>query len=545
MKPIWLLENYTVTEETPEWLVEAYRKLDKMPARARELREAAEESLYVFAKLVNPGYMYGSIHREAFEWMQDYELFGMEDTISQNKLLMFPRAHLKSHMVATWCAWIIVRHPEVSILYVSATAELAEIQLYDIQNILESSQFNKYFPEYVHPQDGKREKWTTKKIIIDHPKRKVEGIRDATIATAGLTTNTTGWHADIVAADDLVIPENAYTEDGRESVSKKASQFVSIRNPGGFTMACGTRYHPADIYDDWKGATVETFDKDEEYLGKELIWQVMERKVEVDDVFLWPRAVREDGKAFGFNKPYLARIKAEYSDQVQFHAQYYNDPNDPGSKRMDSGIFNYYNPKYLKNEGNTWTYKGRRLNLFAAVDFAYSLNKKADWTAIVVIGIDWEENIYVLDIARFKTMKTIEYFKEIKRLHQKWQFKKLNAEVTAAQVTIVDSIKGFLKKDGRRLKVLEYRPSKAEGNKESRIRSILEHRYEELSMWHFEGGYTQLLEDELTQSRPKHDDIKDALASAVSISTAPQRPAGNPMSDFMTPQAQSSRFGGF
>lgn len=529
-----------------DWLKEAYEKLDSMPLQAKEIRKAAEEDLYFFARLVNPGYMYGSIHRELFRWMQEYNLFGQGHALTDNKMIMLPRAHLKSHMVATWCAWIIVRHPEVTILYVSATAELANTQLYDIKNILDSSVFKKYWPEYIHPEPGKREKWSATKIIIDHPKRKKEGIRDATIATAGLTTNTTGWHADIICGDDLVVPENAYTEEGRESVSKKSSQFTSIRNTGGFTLACGTRYHPNDIYAAWKDSTYDDYSTNGEYLGKRKVWDIKEYRVEEDDIFLWPRAIRPtDNKAFGFDKRQLARIEAEYSDKVQFYAQYYNDPNDPSSDRISREKFQYYNPRFLKKEGSNWTYSGSRLNIYAAVDFAYSLNANADYTAIVVIGVDSDDNIYVLDIDRFKSFKTIEYFQHIVALHSKWNFKKLRAEVTAAQKTIVDSIQDFVKKEGLKLKVEEYRPNKYEGSKEERIAAVLEHRYENLDVWHFEGGWTAVLEDELIKARPPHDDIKDALASAVSIAVKPMRAISDKLKDFIAPSSYGSRFGGF
>jgi hypothetical protein len=184
------------------WQEEALKKLEKMPVEAKQIRETALDDLFFFAKLVNPGYLYGDVHKEVFQWMQEYNLFGQNSNMSSNKLIMLPRAHLKSHMVATWCSWIITRHPEVTMLYVSATAELAETQLYAIQNILGSTVYQRYFPEYINPQEGSREKWSVKKLSIDHPKRKKEGIRDATVATAGLTTNTTGWHADIIVADD-------------------------------------------------------------------------------------------------------------------------------------------------------------------------------------------------------------------------------------------------------------------------------------------------------------------------------------------------------
>ncbi|PZQ78054.1 MAG: hypothetical protein DI563_01825, partial [Variovorax paradoxus] len=103
-----------------DWLIEAEKKLKRMPEKAKEVRERALEDLYFFAKLVNPGYVYGEVHREIFAWMQDYTLFGRGSDLTSNKLIMLPRAHLKSHMVATWCAWIITRHPEVTILYISA-----------------------------------------------------------------------------------------------------------------------------------------------------------------------------------------------------------------------------------------------------------------------------------------------------------------------------------------------------------------------------------------------------------------------------------------
>lgn len=532
-------------EKTPAWLVEAYKKLDAMPDTAKRVREAAENDLFFFAKLVNPGYVYGSIHKEIFRWMQKYNLYGQGNEFTDNKLIMLPRAHLKSHMVATWCAWMIVRHPEITILYVSATANLADTQLYDIKNILTSSVFMKYWPEYINPEEGKREKWSATSIIVDHPKRKQEGIRDATIKSAGLTTNTTGWHADVICADDLVVPENAYTEDGRESVSKKSSQFTSIRNTGGFTMACGTRYHPSDIYGEWRNMVYEDFDEEGNFIGKRKVWNIKEFVVEKDEIFLWPRAVREDGKAFGFDKRSLARIRAEYSDRVQFFAQYYNDPNDPESERISRDKFQYYNPRFLIKEGDNWFFNGNRLNVYAAVDFAYSLSSEADYTAIVVIGIDQDDNIYVLDIDRFKSVKTIDYFRHVRKLHEKWNFKKINAEVTAAQKTIVESIKDFVRKDGLRLKVEEFRPSKQLGSKEERIAAVLEHRYENLDVWHFEGGWTNILEDELIMARPPHDDMKDALASAVSIAIKPTRTSRDKISDFMSTSGPKSRFGGF
>lgn len=533
-----------MSEVEDSWLHEAEYKLKKMPDAAKEIRERALEDLFFFAKLVNPGYVYGNVHKEIYMWLQEYNLFGQGTSLTSNKLIMLPRGHLKSHMVATWCAWVITRHPEITILYLSATASLAETQLYAIKNILGSTVYARYFPEYVHPQEGKRDKWSANVLSIDHPRRRKEGIRDATISTAGLTTNTTGWHADVVISDDLVIPENAYTEDGRESVSKKSSQFTSIRNAGGFTLACGTRYHPADIYAVWRDQMYDVYDEEGFKIEEAPVWEIKEYKVEEDGIFIWPRAVREDGKAFGYNLQVLSRIRAEYSDKVQFFAQYYNNPNDPASDRISRDKFQYYNPKFLKKDGGRWFFNGKRLNIFASVDFAFSLKKGSDYTAIVVIGVDHDSNVYILDIDRFKSDRTSEYFLHIKQLHSKWRFNKMRAEVSVGQQVIVNSIKDYIQKDGLTLKVEEYRPSRKEGTKEERIAAALEHKYDNMEMYHLEGGWTSILEEELVLSRPPHDDIKDALASAMAIATPPPRNSGKSVQDFLGGPLNRNRFGG-
>ena len=160
--------------------------------------------------------------------------------------------------------------------------------------------------------------------------------------------------------------------------------------------------------------------------------------------------------------------------------------------------------------------------MYASIDFAFSLNKKADYTAVVVIGVDCDNRVYVLDIDRFKTDKINSYFKSISELHSKWSFKKLRAEVTVAQAVIARDLKDRVREEGLRLSIDEYRPSRHEGRKEERIAAALEHRYENQDMIHFKGGYTEILEEELVLSRPAHDDVKDALASAVEIAIKPK-----------------------
>src|SRR5574337_897550 len=108
------------------------------------------------------------------------------------------------------------------------------------------------------------------------------------------------------------------------------------------------------------------------------------------------------------------------------------------------------------------------------------------------------------------------------------------------------TIKDYITKSGLRLSIEEFRPTRHEGSKEERIAASLEHRYDNLEVWHLEGGWTSILEEELVLSRPPHDDIKDALASAVSIAVPPAKSIGNSVKDLFATNTNlfNKRFGG-
>lgn len=480
-----------------------------------EIREHAESDLLVFIRLLAPHLLIGDCHVELINWWQS-------DARKQNCLVLLPRGHLKSKLIAYKTAWELTKDPSSTILYVSATSDLAESQLSLIKQILTSRIYQKYWPEMIHPDEGKREKWTNSEISVDHPLRKQEGIRDPSIKTAGLTTNITGFHATNVKLDDVVVPNNAYTEDGRNKTAAQISQIASIKEPDAIMDCVGTRYHGKDQYATFLAQHYNIYDEEDNHLDTEYVWDSYIKVVEENGTFLWPRARRADGKSFGFNNNVLSRIKAEYTDKTQFFAQYYNDPNDPELVRIQNEKFQYYDRKFLKNEGGRWYFNGNPLNVYAAMDFAFSLKKKADYTALVVVGIDSSHNIYILDIDRFKSDRISDYFQSILRAYQKWEFKKIRCEVTVAQQVIVRDLKeNYIRPHGLNLVVDEHRPTRHEGSKEERVAATLEPKYDNMQMWHYKDGNIAALEEELMLAKPAHDDIKDALTAAIDIAVAP------------------------
>lgn len=487
--------------------------------KKQAIRERAENDLLAFIRLVAPHRVIGHVHEELCLW------WNRSDARS-HQLVLLPRDHGKSAYIGYRVAWEIVRNPDIRILYISSTANLAEKQLKFVKDILTSKIFTTYWPEYIHKEEGKREKWTNSEISIDHPKRKLEGVRDPTIFTGGLTTSLTGMHCDIAVLDDVVVQENAYTEDGRKKVEEQYSLLASIEGSDAKEWVVGTRYHPKDLYATLSNMSEDVYDKGGEMVDTRNVYETFERQVEDagdgTGEFIWPRTMRHDGKWFGFNAEILARKRAQYIDKAQYRAQYYNDPNDTSSSLISRDLFQYYDKKHLSQNNGHWYYRDRRLNVFAAIDFAFSTKKSADFTSIVVVGIDFMGNIYVLDVERMKTNKISDYYQGIMNLLSKWDFRKIRAEVSVAQEVIVQDLKdNYLKPNGISLTIEEFRPTRAMGSKEERIIATLEPRYSNGSMWHYRGGNCELLEEELVFQNPPHDDIKDALTSAINICVPP------------------------
>jgi hypothetical protein len=483
------------------------------------VRETALGSLEAFIKLVTPKRVLGNCHRDLIGW------WTRQDAKS-HQLILLPRDHQKSALAAYRVAWELTKNPAIRILYISATSKLAIKQLGFIKEILTSDNYRKYWPDMVALEESKRTKWTETEISVDHPLRKAESVRDPTIFTAGLTTTITGLHCDIAVLDDVVVEDNASTDEGREKVATQVSYLASITGTDARVWSVGTRYHPLDLYNDLMKQTVITYNDQGEEEDSYSLWEIYERAVEDrgdgTGNFLWPKQQRIDGKWFGFDAAELAKKRAQYSNPGKFRAQYYNDPNDTGTSPIKREMFQYYDKKHIKKDNGWVWYKDRRLNVFAAMDFAYSLSKKADFTCITVIGVDQDHNYYVLDIDRFKTNQISVYFSHLLPMYEKWGFRKIRLEVTAAQAMIAQDLKdNYIRNYGLALSVDEHSPKLK--SKEERIEAALQSKYANKQFWHFVGGNCELLEEELILQRPPHDDLKDCLASCVEVAVPPAK----------------------
>ncbi len=116
------------------------KPLSDIQQRRQERRLEAESSLVSFINLVHPKRLLGNIHREVISWWTSGEA-------KSHQLLLLPRDHMKSALVAYRVAWELTRDPTLRILYISSTSNLAIKQLKFIKDIFTDDVYRLYWRE--------------------------------------------------------------------------------------------------------------------------------------------------------------------------------------------------------------------------------------------------------------------------------------------------------------------------------------------------------------------------------------------------------------
>src|SRR5690348_1594251 len=124
---------------------------DLSPER-QEHKLKAEASLEYFINLVHPKRLLGNIHREVISWWTRQDA-------KEHQLLLLPRDHMKSALVAYRVVWELTKDPTLRILYISSTANLATKQLKFMKDILTCDTYRLFWPDMVEKDEAKREKW--------------------------------------------------------------------------------------------------------------------------------------------------------------------------------------------------------------------------------------------------------------------------------------------------------------------------------------------------------------------------------------------------
>jgi predicted phage terminase large subunit-like protein len=158
---------------------------------------------------------------------------------------------------------------------------------------------------------------------------------------------------------------------------------------------------------------------------------------------------------------------------------------------------------------------------FTAIDPAISLKERADFTAIVTIGVDVLGKIYVLEVKRGHYTED-QMVDELFTTNEIYHPLSICIETVAFQKTLQHYIMKEIKRRGHSLPLNEVMPESDE-SKEKRIR-LLQPMYMRSDIFHSKAvANIEYLEDELLRfPKGKNDDVADAMAYAVRASFPPR-----------------------
>lgn len=165
-------------------------------------------------------------------------------------VLMMPRGHSKSFLIAAYLLWLIGHDPSYRGAIVSATQQQAEKILRLVRDYIQDPSVSGGRLQLVFPhlrQTQKRhEPWTQTAITVDRP----AGTRDPTLVAVGYEGAVLGARLKGVFVDDILTQENTMTEDGR----RKLIEWVDGTLMGTMdttgdprVVFSGTAWHPADL----------------------------------------------------------------------------------------------------------------------------------------------------------------------------------------------------------------------------------------------------------------------------------------------------------
>lgn len=456
------------------------------------IKEKAGKNLYLFNKYVLQAEKGDDHFTKLAPFHKDLCNF-VQDRFDKKKLILIPRSHLKTKLVSIgYSTFKIMQNPKIRILIYSATWQMAV----DIHRSIQKNLKNERVMAMWGDIALNATEWTQ-----DRTRLASNDKREATITAAGIDNNLVGGHYDLIIFDDPVSRDNVGTMDQIAKVITRYRDSLDLLEPHGELILMGTRWHDSDLYG-W------VLDPENKIRSNYLVM--------IKSAFAGNIMTGEDFEPLWSGKYNLKNLRSILQEEgwAHFSSQYCNDPVPEENATFKRPWFRYYISDDLR---------GKIMNKFLVIDPAISLTKDADYTAMVVIGVDEWNNVFILDITRQK-LSPNQIISEIIRLNNVWRVQDVGIEEIAFQKVISYSLRDDPRFKKQPFHITALKPQ--ERNKDQRIKA-LQPLYENGKVFHNKTLANNIyLEDELIRfPRSTHDDIIDALAYSLDIIFPAHQPA--------------------
>ena len=368
------------------------------PEQELAQRELCRRRLLPFIQRFRPKYNAGWVHADICRRLERF-MRQVERGEEPRLLLMCPPRSGKSEIGSRHFApWMLGQHPDWEIIAASHTSSLSMSFSRYIRDLMRNPAYGAVFPDAVlDPSSQSTENWNL--------------TRGGGYLAAGVGTGITGRGAHVLLLDDLVKDiEAADSITIRDNTWEWYLSTAYTRlAPGGSVIGIMTWWSA----DDWAGRIQEAMnagdgDKFEivrypainEY-GDEYVLED-DSIVEIQPGRLVPtgaRMTRQQGTAIHparYTTEAMLRIKRNLIAGGQkrvWDALYQQNPVPDEGNFFNKEMFRYYGSPPARSD----------LYVYQAWDFAISEGKESDYTVGVCVGQDHYDNLYILDVRRFRS----------------------------------------------------------------------------------------------------------------------------------------------
>lgn len=472
-----------------------------MPAMAADkgqiARSLAVSNMAAFVAYTCQGYKMGWVHAEICREL-DVFLQKVIEKKSPRLIVAMPPRHGKSELASRrFPAYVFGRHPDMSIIATSHTADLAASMNRDVQRIIDGDEYKSLFPGTT--LFGKNVRTIADGLFLRNSDIFEIVNRKGVYKSAGIGGGITGRGGDILIVDD---PFKDRAEADSPTIREKiwgwyTSTFYTRRSPGAGVIVIATRWHLDDLTGRLIEAARQGIDK----------WRI----VNFPAIATTDEKHRKAGEALHperYSLAELLRDKAVYGTR-DWEALYQQNPVPDGGAIFKKEWLKYYDPTDLPKK-------------FEQVVLSWDMTFKDGDDSDFVVGQVWGKQggmFFLLDQARgqWSFTETVEQFIKLSR---KWP--------QALRKLVEDKANGPAVIDTLKKSIPGLTPIQPDGSKTARAYAVTPlfeagNVYIPNSAW---CKWSKVFEAEITSfPSAAHDDQVDAMTQALRSLT--RRPALN------------------
>lgn len=410
------------------------------------------------------------------------EIYGMYEGEWDKIAIAAPRGHAKSTITdLIYLAWVVCNKKAKFTLLVSDTYSQSTLFLEALKAELEGNERLRMFYGNLTT-----DKWSEGEIVTNDCMIKALG---AGMKVRGLKFRES--RPDLILVDDLENDELVENKERREKLERWFNgALVPCMGKGGRIIVIGTILH----YD----SLLYKLTKNEAYTE----FHKKTYKAINDNGVLWEEHL---------NRAELEKIKSEYIANGQgylFYQEYQNDPVSDENRKFKIEKMQHWSEEQIK---------GKMLNVFISIDRAYSTDKTADFTGIVINRVDDQNNWYIA-AERFKGDEK-QLIDKIFDLKSYYNPLKIAIEQNAFEFTLKPHLEDEMRRRNVFFSIEELKTGGA--SKIHRIEGLVP-RFEAKTIY-LRKEDIDLVDELIRFPMGEHDDLCDALSYQLQIAEVPAK----------------------